>query len=117
MPRVKSSVTHRARVKKVLKAAKGYYGRRKSVYSLAKQHVVRAQAFAYAHRRKKKGDFRRLWQTRINAALAEHNVKYATFIHQLKQRNILLNRKALSFLALYDKEGFSSLINFTKNSS
>ena len=90
MPRSKSSVTHKNRVKKVLSQAKGYYGKRKNLFRIAKQSVVRSGAFAFAHRRKKKGDFKKIWTVRINAALALHGIKYHHFIHLLNKSNVQL---------------------------
>ncbi len=116
MTRVKSSVTHKKRVKKILHLARGYYGKRKNVYSLAKQSVMRAGAYAFAHRRKKKGDFRRLWHVRINAALdalpreLSGGLSYAPFVYKLEQANISLNRKALAYLAVHDVAGFTQLV-------
>ena len=113
MPRSTSSVTHKKRVKKVLKQSKGYYGKRKNVYSIAKQSVTRSGMFAFAHRRKKKGDFRKLWQVRISAGLQaiESGVSYSRFIHLLKLNNILLNRKSLATLASIDPNGFKELVS------
>ena len=110
MPRSKSSVTHKARVKKVLSQAKGYYGKRKNIFRIAKQSVVRSGAFAYAHRRKKKGDFRRIWTVRINAALAPYEMKYSRFIHLLDKSNIQLDRKCLAYLAANDAQAFKAVV-------
>ncbi len=116
MPRSKSSVTHKKRVKKVIKQAKGYYGRRKNVYSIAKQSVVRSGMFSFAHRRKKKGDFRRLWNVRINSALAKlkslevPSFSYSKFINQLKMANVRINRKLLCLLTEKDFNSFAELV-------
>ena len=111
MPRSKSSVTHKARVKKVLKAAKGYYGKRKNVYSIANQSVIRSGAFALAHRRKKTGDFRKLWAVRINAAVREFGINYSKFIYALKKSGIELNRKSLANLAVEDQAAFKAVVD------
>ncbi len=124
MPRSKSSVTHKKRVKKVIQQAKGYYGKRKNVYSIAKQSVTRSGMFSFAHRRKKKGDFRRLWNVRINAALDKvkdlkiPSFSYSKFIHQLKLANITINRKLLSLMGERDFASFKKLVeNLNKNHS
>ena len=110
MPRSKSSVSHKVRVKKVLKQAKGYYGKRKNIYSIAKQSVVRSGMYAFAHRKKKKGDFRRLWNVRINAALRPLGVSYSKFINALTKSNVKLNRKVLAYLACNDLVGFKKIV-------
>ena len=117
MPRSTSSVTHKKRVKKVLKQSKGYYGKRKNIYSIAKQSVTRSGMFAFAHRRKKKGDFRRLWQVRIAAGLEilEIGLSYSRLINLLKINNILLNRKSLALLASTDPNGFKELVSTLTN--
>ena len=114
MSRTKSSVVKKARVKKILSRAKGYYGKRKNLYTIAKQSVVRSEMFAFAHRRKKKNDFRRLWIVRLNATLFHFEIKYSKFIPALKKANILLNRKSLSMLAIKDEKNFSKIINKVK---
>lgn len=116
MPRVSSSVTHKKRVKKVLKQSKGYFGKRKNIYSIAKQSVVRSGMFSFAHRRKKKGDFRKIWQTKINAAVRQYDatMSYSKFIHLLIKNNIMLNRKSLAFLAVYDYNGFCQIVDKVK---
>ncbi len=122
MPRSKSSVTHKKRVKKVVEQAKGYYGKRKNVYSIAKQSVVRSGSFSLAHRHKKKGDFRGLWNVRINAALdqvellGENSFSYSKFINKLKLANIKINRKLLSFLGENDINSFKKIVQFLNQS-
>jgi large subunit ribosomal protein L20 len=109
MPRVKRGVTARARHKKVLQQAKGYSGRRKSVFRLAKQAVIRAGQYAYRDRRQRKRQFRALWITRINAAARLHGLSYGRFIHGLKEAGIELDRKVLADLAVSDDAAFGEL--------
>ncbi|MBC2769548.1 MULTISPECIES: 50S ribosomal protein L20 [Pusillimonas] len=110
MPRVKRGVTARARHKKVLKAAKGYRGRRGNVFRIAKQAVMRAGQYAYRDRRNKKRTFRALWITRINAACRELGVTYSVFIAGTKKASIELDRKVLADMAVNDKAGFAAVV-------
>jgi large subunit ribosomal protein L20 len=109
MPRVKRGVTARARHKKVIQQAKGYSGRRKSVFRLAKQAVIRAGQYAYRDRRQRKRQFRALWITRINAAARLHGLSYGRFIHGLKEAGVELDRKVLADLAVSDDAAFGEL--------
>lgn len=109
MPRVKRGVTARARHKKVLDLAKGFRGRRKNVYRIAKQAVMRAGQYAYRDRRNKKRVFRALWITRINAAVREYGMTYSVFINGLKKASIGLDRKVLADLAVTDKAAFKAV--------
>ncbi|NIN00643.1 MAG: 50S ribosomal protein L20 [candidate division Zixibacteria bacterium] len=109
MPRARNAVASRARRKKVLKAAKGYYGGRSRLYRTAKESVRRGLSYAYAHRRRRKRDFRRLWITRINAASRLYGLSYSVFIDGLKKAGVLLDRKILADMAIHDKEGFARL--------
>ncbi len=109
MPRVKRGVTARARHKKVLKQAKGYYGARSRVYRVAKQAVIKAGQYAYRDRRQKKRQFRALWIVRINAAARECGLSYSRFMDGLKKASIELDRKALADIAVHDKEAFAEL--------
>jgi large subunit ribosomal protein L20 len=111
MPRVKRGVTARARHKKVISLAKGYRGRRKNVYRIAKQAVMRAGQYAYRDRRNKKRVFRRLWITRINAAVREHDMTYSVFMNGLKQSSITLDRKVLADMAVFDKAAFTAVVD------
>jgi large subunit ribosomal protein L20 len=111
MPRAKNNVARKRRVTKILKEAKGYYGKRKNLIRIAKQSVVRSGMFAFAHRRKKKSDFRKLWQVRINAALESFGISYSKFIHALKKADIVLNRKSLAYLAATDPGTFKSVVD------
>jgi large subunit ribosomal protein L20 len=109
MPRVKRGVTARARHKKIIALAKGYRGRRKSVYRIAKQAVMKAGQYAYRDRRQKKRQFRSLWIARINAAAREVGLKYSTFMNGLKKAQIEVDRKVLADLAVFDKPAFAAL--------
>lgn len=116
MPRVKRGVTARARHKKVLDQAKGYRGRRSTVYRIAKQAVMRAGQYAYRDRRNKKRVFRSLWIARINAASREHGVTYSVFMNALKKISIELDRKVLADMAVMDKPAFEAIIAQVKAS-
>ena len=114
MPRVKRGVTARARHKKVLALAKGYRARRKNVYRIAKQAVMRAGQYAYRDRRNKKRVFRALWIARINAAARSHGVTYSVFMNGLKKAAIELDRKVLADMAVTDKAAFAAIVNQVK---
>jgi large subunit ribosomal protein L20 len=109
MPRVKRGVTARARHKKVLKEARGYYGARSRVFRVAKQAVIKAGQYAYRDRKQRKRQFRALWITRINAAARECGLSYSRFMDGLKKASIELDRKVLADLAVHDKEAFAEL--------
>jgi len=109
MARVKRGVTARARHKKVLDKAKGYYGARSRTYRVAKQAVIKAGQYAYRDRRVKKREFRALWIQRINAAANEHGISYSKFIHGLNLAGIELDRKVLADIAVHDKPAFAQL--------
>jgi large subunit ribosomal protein L20 len=109
MPRVKSGVQAHARHKKVMKAAAGYRGRRKSCFRTATQAVDKARQYAYRDRRAKKRDFRALWIARINAAARLHGLSYSRFMYGLSEAGIDLDRKVLSDIAIHDAEGFAKL--------
>jgi large subunit ribosomal protein L20 len=109
MPRVKRSVTSRARHKKVLHQAKGYYGKRKNVYRVAKAAVLRAGQYAYRDRRQRKRQFRALWIVRINAAAREYGLSYSRFMDGLKKAGVELDRKVLADIAVFDKDAFAKL--------
>ncbi|RZS58256.1 50S ribosomal protein L20 [Sphaerotilus mobilis] len=114
MPRVKRGVTARARHKKVLALAKGYRGRRKNVYRIAKQAVMKAGQYAYRDRRAKKREFRRLWIARINAASRALGLTYSRFMAGLKKAQIGIDRKVLSDMAIHDPAAFSSIVDKVK---
>ena len=109
MARVKGGVSSHARHKKVIKAAKGYYGRRKNCFRTAVQAVEKAGQYAYRDRRNKKRTFRALWIQRINAAARLHDMKYSTFMHGIKLAGIELDRKSLSEIAIHDEKGFAAI--------
>ncbi|NLN03820.1 MAG: 50S ribosomal protein L20 [Clostridiaceae bacterium] len=114
MARVKNSVQTRKRRKRVLKLAKGYFGRKSKVFRTANQAVIKSANYAYRDRRHKKRDFRRLWITRINAAARMNGMSYSTFMHGLKEKNIHLNRKVLADMAVNDMEAFAKLVETVK---
>ena len=114
MPRVKRGVTARARHKKVLAQAKGYRGRRKNVYRIAKQAVMKAGQYQYRDRRQRKRQFRSLWIARINAAARELGMKYSTLMNGLRKANIEVDRKVLADLAVFDQPAFAALANQAK---
>ena len=116
MPRVKRGVTARARHKKVLVQAKGYRGRRKNVYRIAKQAVMKAGQYAYRDRRQRKRQFRALWIARINAAAREIGLTYSTFMNGLKKAAIEIDRKVLADLAVFEKAVFAQLVEKAKAS-
>ena len=116
MPRVKRGTVARARHKKVLKQAKGYRGRRKNVYRVAKQAVMKAGQYADRDRRQKKRQFRALWIARINAAVRELGMSYSAFMSGLKRANIDIDRKVLADLAVADKAAFAKIAGQVKAS-
>ncbi|QDG75133.1 50S ribosomal protein L20 [Labrenzia sp. PHM005] len=111
MSRVKRGVTAHARHKKVLKAAKGYYGRRKNTIRVAKQAVEKAGQYAYRDRKAKKRNFRSLWIQRINAATRQHGMTYGSFINGLNKAGVEVDRKVLSDLAISQPEAFKALVD------
>lgn len=114
MPRVKRGVTARARHKKVLKEAKGYYGARSRVYRVAKQAVIKAGQYAYRDRRQKKREFRALWIVRINAAARENGLSYSRLIEGLKKAGVEVDRKMLADVAYHDQAGFAAIAEQAK---
>ena len=114
MPRVKRGVASRARRKKVLKQAKGYYGARSRTFKVAKQAVIKAGQYAYRDRRQRKRHVRALWILRINAAAREHGLSYSRFISGLKKAAIDVDRKILADIALHEKEAFGVLADKAK---
>jgi len=112
--RVKTGFTRRRRHKKILKLAKGYYQGRHSTYKNAEESVRRALAYAYRDRKVRKREFRRLWITRINAAVREYGLSYSKFMNLLRENNIELNRKVLSELAIREPDSFKKLVESVK---
>ena len=115
MPRVKRGVTARARHKKVLSQAKGYRGRRKNVYRIAKQAVMKAGQYAYRDRRQRKRQFRTLWIARINAAARINGLSYSRFMNGLLKAGIKLDRKALADIAIHDANAFAKIAEQAKS--
>ncbi|MEI6085939.1 MAG: 50S ribosomal protein L20 [Bacteroidota bacterium] len=114
MPRSKNAVASRARRKKILDQAKGFYGKRKNVYTVAKNIVEKGLTYSYVGRKLKKREYRQLWIARINAAVREEGMTYSQFINKLNIKGIELNRKVLADLAMNEPESFKSLINQVK---
>ncbi len=114
MPRVKRGVTARARHKKVLKQAKGYYGARSRVYRVAKQAVIKAGQYAYRDRKQKKRQFRALWIVRINAAARLYGISYSRLINGLNKANVKIDRKVLADIAVRDIESFGKIAEIAK---
>lgn len=114
MARVKRGVTAKAKHKKVLKKAKGYYGARSRVYRVAKQAVIKASQYAYRDRRQRKRLFRRLWIVRINAAARENGLSYSRLMQGIGKAGIGIDRKVLADLAMFDKVGFSKIAEEAK---
>ena len=114
MARIKGAMMTRKRRKKVLKLAKGYYGSKSKHFKMAKQQVMKGGNYAFAGRKQKKRDYRRLWITRINAACRAEGVNYSTFMNGLKKSGIELNRKMLSEMAIHDEKSFAALVETAK---
>jgi|TARA_Y100000994_G_C15640219_1_gene420954 large subunit ribosomal protein L20 len=114
MPRSTNSVASRARRKKIVKQAKGYYGRRKNVWTIAKNAVEKAMLYAYRDRKNNKRNFRSLWITRINAGARLHGLTYSEFMAKIKSNNIELNRKVLADLAMNNPEAFDAIVKKIK---
>ncbi|MEO9336013.1 50S ribosomal protein L20 [Mesorhizobium sp. SB112] len=114
MARVKRGVTSHAKHKKVLKAAKGFYGRRKNTIRIAKQAVEKSLQYAYRDRKNRKRNFRALWVQRINAAVREHGLTYGRFIDGLNKSGIEIDRKVLSDLAIHEPQAFAALVEKSK---
>ena len=114
MPRVNNSVASRAKRKKVLNQAKGFWGRRKNVFTVAKNAVEKALVYAYRDRKQKKRNFRALWIQRINAATREHGISYSEFMGKIHANGVLLNRKTLADLAMNNPDAFEKIIKEVK---
>ena len=114
MPRSVNSVASRRRRKKILKMARGYFGARSKVYTVAKNTVEKGMQYAYIGRKQKKREYRALWIQRINAAVREHGMSYSRFMHLLSTNNIELNRKALADLAMNEPAAFKAIIDAVK---
>ncbi|MCO6459960.1 MAG: 50S ribosomal protein L20 [Saprospiraceae bacterium] len=114
MPRSVNAVASRKRRKKILKAAKGFFGGRSKVYTVAKNAVDKANGYAFRDRRNKKRAFRRLWIARINAASRLEGVSYSRLMHMLKEKNVDLNRKVLADMAMNHADAFKAIVNSVK---
>ncbi len=114
MPKSTNSVAAKAKRKKVIKQAKGYYGRRKNVHTVAKNAVEKGLTYAYRDRKQKKRNFRSLWVQRINAAAREHGMSYSVFMGKVSDKGIKLNRKVLADLALNNPDAFKAIVEAVK---
>ena len=112
--RVKNTKTTHARKKKILRAAKGYFGSKHLLFKTAKEQVMKSRAYAYIDRRNIKRDYRKLWIKRINAACRMNDISYSKFMHGLKVAKIDINRKMLSEIAIHDEAGFKDLVKIAK---
>ena len=110
MPRVKKGVTKKQRHKKILKMAKGYWGAKSKLFRPANEQVIKSLAYAYAHRKKRKSDFRKLWISRISAAARMNGISYSQLIHGLQKAGVEVNRKVLAELAIHDSPAFDKMI-------
>lgn len=115
MARIKRGVTSHRRHKKVLKLAKGYFGAKSKLYRPANEQVMKSLSYAYDHRKKRKGDFRRLWIQRINAAARINGLSYSRFINGLKKGGVSINRKVLAEMAVNNSDDFKELVNVAKS--
>ena len=114
MPRSKNAVASRARKKKILKQAKGYYGKRKNVFTVAKNVVEKGMTYKFVGRKLKKREYRTLWIARINAAIRQEGMNYSTFINKLAKANVTLNRKVLADMAMNEPATFKSIVAHVK---
>lgn len=114
MARVKRGTTRRSRHKRILKMAKGYFGRKSKLYRFANQQVLKSGNYAYRDRRQRKRDFRRLWITRINAACRQNDMNYSRFMNGLRMAGIELDRKILADIAVNDPQTFTQLVDQAK---
>src|SRR5438067_9873098 len=117
MPRVKRAVHARKKRREIMSQAKGYYGARSRRYRVAKEQVIHSGVYAYRDRRDRKGQFRRLWITRIGAAAKQNGMSYSTFMHGMKQAGIELDRKILADMAIHDPQAFTSLVETVRGSA
>lgn len=115
MARIKRGVTTHRRHKKILKMAKGYFGAKSKLYRPANEQVMKSLAYSYAHRKKKKGDFRKLWIQRINAATRAHGLSYSRFINGMKNAGVVINRKVLADMAVHNSDDFTALVELAKS--
>ncbi len=114
MPRSVNNVASKKRKKKILKSTKGFFGRRKNVWTVAKNALEKALLYSYAHRKTKKRNMRSLWIQRINAAVNEHDISYSKFINLIQKNKIKLNRKVLADMAMNDPKSFNEILKSIK---
>ena len=114
MPRSVNAVASRARRKRILKQAKGFYGKRKNVYTVAKNVVEKGMTYSYVGRKLKKREYRQLWIARINTGVRQEGLTYSEFIHKLNQKGIELNRKVLADMAMNEPDAFKALVDSVK---
>ncbi len=114
MPRSVNNVASKKRKKKILKSTKGFFGRRKNVWTVAKNALEKALLYSYAHRKTKKRNMRSLWIQRINAAVNKHNISYSKFINLIQKNKIKLNRKVLADMAMNDPKSFNEILKSIK---
>ena len=117
MPRAKTGTVRRAKHKKVLKQAKGYWGLRSKSFRIAQQTLLNAADYEYRDRRDKKGEFRKLWISRINAATRQHGLSYSRFVHGLREAGVELDRKVLADLAVREPDAFGDLVQLAKKNA
>ncbi|MBN1443620.1 MAG: 50S ribosomal protein L20 [Planctomycetes bacterium] len=115
MPRATSTVARRRKKSRLMRKVKGFRGGRRKLWRTAKETLIRSEAYATKHRRKKKGDWRRVWIVRINAACRQRGIRYSEFISGLKKAEVDLNRKVLADIALRDEKGFDELVAIAKS--
>lgn len=114
MPRIKKGVTKKQRHKKILRMAKGYWGAKSKLFRPANEQVIKSLAYAYAHRKKRKSDFRRLWITRISVAARLNGISYSQLINGLQKAGVEINRKVLAELAIQDSAAFSKMVEIAR---
>jgi len=114
MPRAKKGFNRRRKHKKIIKLTRGYFGKKSTSFRPANEQVLKSLSYAYAHRKKRKGDFRKLWISRINAAARLNGISYNRFMNGLRLAGVEINRKMLAELAVYDAEAFSKLAEIAK---
>jgi large subunit ribosomal protein L20 len=114
LPRIKKGVTKKQRHKKILRMAKGYWGAKSKLFRPANEQVIKSLAYAYAHRKKRKSDFRRLWITRISAAARLNGISYSQLINGLQKAGVEINRKVLAELAIQDSAAFSKMVEIAR---
>lgn len=115
MPRTRKGFNRRRKHKKILKLTRGYFGKKSTSFRPANEQALKSLSYAYAHRKKRKGDFRKLWISRINAAARLNGISYNRFMNGLKLAGVEINRKMLAEMAIYDEQAFAKLADMAKN--